>query len=442
MWIRAEEAQGSIACYLSPWHADIEDWIQLRLPIGSEENRARDLFYALWISDLFMRRVKNNESWTLMCPNQCPGLDECHSEAFEKLYTKYEKEGRGVRTIMAQDLWFRILTSQVETGLPYMLYKDSCNRKSNQQHLGTIKSSNLCTEIIEYTSPEEIAVCNLASICLPQYVSKGTFDFELLDRMVRRITYNLDRVIDQNMYPLPQAEYSNMKHRPVGIGVQGLADVFQRLRLPYETQESLTLDAHIFETIYFAALSESCRLAQELGPYPSFSGSPASEGRLQFDLWGKTDDVYANGRIGREAWEQLKDSIRTHGLRNSLLTAPMPTASTSQIMGSFTQAFHPIPSLLYQRRTQSGDFLQCCPAFIDDMTNLGLWTKETQQAVLRAQGRISDPALKDLVPDELREVYKSVWDMKQSRCGYSLRRAPFIDQSDPLGLDAGVLRQK
>ena len=425
--------KGSIACYLEPWHADIEDWIQLRLPVGSEEARARDLFYALWIPDLFMKRVQNNEPWTLMCPDQCPGLDECWGDKFEELYTRYEREGRGVRTIKSQDLWFRILTSQVETGLPYMLYKDACNRKSNQQHLGTIKSSNLCTEIVEYTSPEEVAVCNLASICLPQYVCDGQFDFQLLEKIVRRATRNLDRVIDVNYYPLPEARYSNEKHRPVGLGVQGLADVFQRMGLPYDSDEALRLDSHIFETIYYAAVSESCEIAKEKGVYPSFAGSPASEGRLQFDLWDKTEEVYASGRIGREKWEALKAEVVEHGLRNSLLTAPMPTASTSQIMGSFTQAFHPIPSLLYQRRTQSGDFMLCCPAFIDAMDKKGLWNKEAQEAVLRAQGRIDDPALASIVPDDLRNCTRACG---RPRSGWltTPSRAPFIDQSQSLEL--------
>ena len=427
--------KGSIACYLEPWHADVEDWIQLRLPVGSEEARARDLFYALWIPDLFMKRVQNNEPWTLMCPDQCPGLDECWGEAFEELYTRYEREGRGVRTIKSQDLWFRILTSQVETGLPYMLYKDACNRKSNQQHLGTIKSSNLCTEIVEYTSPEEVAVCNLASVCLPQYVRGGTFDFELLEKVVRRATQNLDRVIDVNYYPLPEAQYSNEKHRPVGLGVQGLADVFQRFDLPFDSDEALQLDSHIFETIYYAAVSESCAIAQEKGFYPSFPGSPASEGKLQFDLWERTEEVYQTGRIGREKWEALKADVVEHGLRNSLLTAPMPTASTSQIMGSFTQAFHPIPSLLYQRRTQSGDFMLCCPAFIDAMNKRGLWDEKAQEAVLRAQGRVDDPALELIIPDDLKKLYKSVWTTKQKWVvEHALARAPFIDQSQSLEL--------
>ena len=427
--------KGSIACYLEPWHADIEDWIQLRLPVGSEEARARDLFYALWIPDLFMKRVQNNEPWTLMCPDQCPGLDECWGDEFEELYRKYERDGKGVRTIKSQDLWFRILTSQVETGLPYMLYKDACNRKSNQQHLGTIKSSNLCTEIVEYTSPDEVAVCNLASICLPQYVSSGKFNFELLEKIVRRATRNLDRVIDVNYYPLPEAQHSNEKHRPVGLGVQGLADVFQRMELPYDSDEALKLDSHIFETIYYAAVSESCEIAKEKGFYPSFPGSPASEGKLQFDLWGKTEEVYTTGIVGREKWEALKAEVVEHGLRNSLLTAPMPTASTSQIMGSFTQAFHPIPSLLYQRRTQSGDFMLCCPAFIDAMEKRGLWTQETQEAVLRAQGRIDDPALEAIVPDDLKKLYQSVWTTKQKWVvDHALSRAPFIDQSQSLEL--------
>jgi len=427
--------KGSIACYLEPWHADVEDWIQLRLPVGSEEARARDLFYALWVPDLFMKRVQTNEQWTLMCPNVCPGLDECWGDEFETLYEKYEAEGRGVRTIKAQDLWFRILTSQVETGGPYLLYKDACNRKSNQQNLGCIKSSNLCAEIVQYTSPDEIAVCNLASVVLPSYVTATGFDFEELEAHVRRVTRNLDRVIDINYYPLPEAKNSNFRHRPIGIGVQGLADVFQRLRLPYDSKEAVQLDAHIFETIYFAAVSESCAGAKERGPYETFSGSPASEGRLQFDMWDKTEEVYTNGIVGRERWEALKADVVEHGLRNSLLTSPMPTASTSQIMGSFTQAFHPIPTVLYQRRTQSGDFLLCCPAFVDEMVFRNLWTDEVRNVLQRCEGRLSNPMCEGVVPDDLRALFKSVWDTKQKFVvDHALARGPFIDQSQSMEL--------
>lgn len=433
--------KGSIATYLEPWHADILEFLELRLPVGSEELRCRDLFTALWVPSLFMERVQSGGMWSLMCPNECPGLQDSYGEAFNELYTKYEREGRFKRQVKAQDVWMKILTSQVESGMPYLLYKDHVNEKNAQKNLGTIRSSNLCTEVVLFTSKDETAVCNLASICLPQYIRRGgdgppTFDFDLLEEKTRQVVRNLNRVIDINFYPTEEAKRSNMRHRPTGIGVQGLSDCFQILDLDsYECDDAMMLDMHIFETIYFAALTESCNLAQEQGPYSSFEGSPASKGLLQFDLWDKTEHTYSNGRIGSLRWEELKDRIRRFGLANSCLISPMPTASTSQIMNSFVQAFHPIPSVLYQRRTQAGDYLLICPNFVDDMIREGAWTPEVQERLQICDGRLDDPRIGDLVPERLKTKYRSVWAMRQKAVvDHSVIRAPFIDQTQSLEL--------
>lgn len=353
--------KGALAIYIEPWHADIFDFLQLRKNHGKEEQRARDLFYALWISDLFMQRCENDQEWTLMCPNECPGLHEVYGEQFNALYTKYEKEGRGREKVKARKLWNEIIQSQIETGTPYMLYKDAANRKSNQKNLGTIKSSNLCTEIIQYTSKDEIAVCNLASISLSKFVDKKTktFDYKRLCEISYIITKNLNKVIDHNYYPTPEAKNSNMKHRPIGIGVQGLADVLIMMKLPYESQEAFQVDEKIFETIYFGALQASKDLAKVNGPYSSFKGSPASEGILQFDMWDKTPSSDYD-------WKGLKEEIKTHGLRNSLLIAPMPTASTSQILGN-NESFEPYTSNLYTRRVLSGEFVCINSHLVDDL---------------------------------------------------------------------------
>ena len=425
--------KGSVAVYLEPWHGDIMEFLELKIPIGTEENRARDLFYALWIPDLFMKRVRENKPWTLMCPDMCPGLSEVHGEEFEALYEKYEKEGRGLRTVKATQIWFKILTSQVETGMPYMLYKDACNAKSNQKNLGTIKSSNLCTEVVLYTSPSEIAVCNLASMVLPRFVEEGSFNFEAFGEAVERVTANLNRVIDLNFYPLPEARHSNMRHRPVGIGIQGLADVLARMGIAYDSQEALDLDFRIFERLYYHALKSSCDIAVRDGKYESFDGSPASQGQLQFDLWERTEEVYEKGLLGKDRWSALRERIVRDGLRNSVLVSPMPTASTAQICGSFVQAFHAIPSVLYQRRTMSGDFLLCCPAFQDRMCEEGAWTPQVQEALKRAQGKVDDPQVSALIPDHVRSLFKSVYDMKQKWVvDHALARAPFIDQSQSM----------
>lgn len=357
--------KGSFAIYLEPWHADVFDFIQLRKNHGKEEARARDLFYALWINDLFMKRVEKDENWTLMCPNECPGLDNCWGEEFEKLYTKYEKEGKGKKTIKAQKLWASIIECQIETGVPYIVYKDHANSKSNQQNLGCIKSSNLCTEILEYTSPEEVAVCNLASISLTKFADAETktFDFETLAKVTKVVTKNLNRVIDLTYYPVKEAEYSNKRHRPIGIGVQGLADVFAKLKMPFESPEAFKLNDMIFETIYFAALERSMEIAKVDGPYTTFEGSPISKGLLQFDLWKQKPST------DRYDWDGLRELIKKHGVRNSLLLAPMPTASTSQILGN-NEAFEPFTSNLYTRRVLSGEFVVINKYLVKDLITL------------------------------------------------------------------------
>ena len=368
--------KGSFAIYLEPWHADVFEFLDLRKNHGKEEMRARDLFFALWTPDLFMQRVKEDAEWTLMCPNECPGLADTYGKDFEKLYKKYEKAGKGRKTIRARELWEKVVESQVETGTPYMLYKDACNEKSNQKNLGTIRSSNLCTEIIEYTAPDEVAVCNLASIALPMYINEetNTFDHEKLYNITRVITKNLNKVIDRNYYPVAEAKNSNMRHRPVGLGVQGLADTFIKLRLPFDSAEAKALNEEIFETIYFAALTSSMETAKEEGAYQTYEGSPISQGLFQHNLWGKKDEDLS----GRWAWEELRTQIKEHGVRNSLLLAPMPTASTSQILGN-NECFEPYTSNIYTRRVLSGEFVVVNKHLLLDLVKLGLWNDEMKK---------------------------------------------------------------
>merc|ERR1712084_34466 len=399
---------------------------------GKEEQRARDLFYALWIPDLFMRRVKEDKEWTLFCPNEAydeetgKGLMDVFGEDFEKMYLKLEAERKGMKTVKAQQLWFRVLESQMETGTPYMLYKDHANRKSNQQNLGTIHCSNLCTEIIEYTSPDEVAVCNLASIALPAFVKskEQTYDFQRLYEVTKVATKNLNKVIDRNYYPVPEARNSNMKHRPIGLGVQGLADAFLLLRLAFESEAAKTLNEDIFETIYFAACEASCELAARDGPYDTFEGSPASKGQLQFDLWGKTP------KSGRWDWTGLKDQIAKHGLRNSLLVAPMPTASTAQILGN-NESFEPYTQNLYVRRVLSGEFVQVNRHLLRDLIQRGLWTEDMRMQLIAHNGSVQRL---DLPPD-IKELYKTVWEIKQRAVlDMAADRGAYIDQSQSLNI--------
>ena len=416
--------KGSFAIYIEPWHADIHDFLDLKKNHGKEEQRARDLFYALWIPDLFMKRVEDNGEWTLMCPNECPGLADNHGAAFEKLYTKYEAEGKGRKTIKAQDLWFKILESQIETGTPYMLYKDAANGKSNQQNLGTIRSSNLCTEIIEYTAPDEVAVCNLASLALPKYVNDGAFDHEKLFQVTYQVTKNLNRIIDRNYYPIPEARNSNMRHRPIGLGVQGLADVFILMRHPFDSDEARALNREIFETIYYAACTASKDLAKEEGAYETFKGSPASEGRLQFDLWGVTP-------TDRWEWDVLKDEIKEHGMRNSLLLAPMPTASTAQILGN-NECFEPYTSNIYTRRTLSGEFIIVNKHLLRDLTKLGLWDDDMKNRIISANGSIQNI---NEIPDNLKALYRTAWEIPQrALIDMSADRGAYICQSQSLNV--------
>jgi ribonucleoside-diphosphate reductase alpha subunit len=404
--------KGSIAIYLEPWHADIFAFLDLRKNHGDENQRARDLFYALWIPDLFMERVQANGEWTLMCPNECPGLDTCHGEEFNQLYLKYEKEGKGRQTLKAQNLWFAILDSQVETGTPYMLFKDHANHKSNQKNLGTIKCSNLCTEIVEYTSPDEIAVCNLASISLPKLVTPaedydnfttGSFDFEKLREISGVLTRNLNRIIDRNFYPREEARRSNMRHRPIGIGVQGLADVFMMLKIPFDSAPARKLNTDIFETIYYGACEASCELAKEEGTYETYPGSPASQGLLQFDLWG------VKPSSGRWDWDGLKAKIAQYGMRNSLLLAPMPTASTAQILGN-NESTEPFTSNIYSRRVLAGEFPIVNKHLLRELTALGLWTPSVRNRIIADKGSVQNvPEIKKY----MRDVYKTVWEIPQ-----------------------------
>ncbi|SUZ57648.1 uncharacterized protein METZ01_LOCUS10502 [marine metagenome] len=419
--------KGSFAIYLETWHADIFDFLELKKNHGKEEMRARDLFYAMWISDLFMKRVEQDGNWTLMCPNECHGLSDSHGEKFEKLYTKYESENKGRKSIRARELWEKILESQIETGTPYMLYKDSANRKSNQKNLGTIKSSNLCTEILEYTSPDEIAVCNLASIALPMFVKDKNFDHQELFRVTQRVTKNLNKVIDRNYYPVPEAEKSNFRHRPLGLGVQGLADAFIKLRMPFTSDEAKKLNQEIFETIYFAAMTASMEESKKDGPYKTYKGSPVSKGEFQHNMWGIKDEELS----GRWKWGELRKQIKKHGVRNSLLVAPMPTASTSQILGN-NECFEPYTSNIYTRRVLSGDFIVVNKHLLEDLVALGLWTEELKQALMKANGSIQQI---DIIPDEIKELYKTVWELSMKDIiDMSRHRGYFIDQSQSLNL--------
>ena len=419
--------KGSFAIYIEPWHADIFDFLDLRKNHGKEEMRARDLFYAMWTPDLFMKRVEADAEWTLMCPNECPDLYKCHSDEFDALYTKYESEGKGRKTIRARELWEKILESQIETGTPYMLYKDAANRKSNQKNLGTIRSSNLCTEIMEYTSPDEVAVCNLASIALPMFVKDGAFDHDELYRVTKQVTKNLNRVIDRNFYPVQEAENSNMRHRPVGLGVQGLADAFIQLRLPFTSQEAKDLNQDIFETLYFAAVTASMEEAEKDGPYSTFKGSPMSKGEFQHNMWGVKDEELS----GRWDWAALRKQVKKHGVRNSLLVAPMPTASTSQILGN-NECFEPYTSNIYTRRVLSGEFIVVNKHLLEDLVELGLWTEDMKQELMRANGSVQHI---EGIPAEIKELYKTVWELSMKDIiDMSRHRGYFIDQSQSLNL--------
>jgi ribonucleoside-diphosphate reductase alpha chain len=416
--------KGSFAIYLEPWHADIFDFLDLRKNHGKEELRARDLFYAMWINDLFMERVEADAEWTLFCPNESPGLADCYGEEFRALYTKYEKAGKGRKTIKAQELWFAILESQVETGTPYMLYKDACNEKSNQKNLGTIRSSNLCTEIVEYTAPDEVAVCNLASVALPMFVKDGEFNFNKLFEVTYTLTKNLNKIIDYNYYPVPEAKNSNMRHRPIGLGVQGLADAFILMRFPFTSPEAKQLNKDIFETMYYAGLTASKDIAKVDGPYETYKGSPASKGILQFDMWNVEPS-------DRWEWDVLRGEIKEHGIRNSLLLAPMPTASTSQILGN-NECFEPYTSNIYSRRTLSGEFVIVNKHLLMDLVQLGLWNDTMKNRLIAANGSIADfPE----IPENIKELYKTVWEIKQKDVlDMAADRGAFIDQSQSLNI--------
>ncbi|HEY8401091.1 MAG TPA: ribonucleoside-diphosphate reductase subunit alpha [Cytophagaceae bacterium] len=395
--------KGAFAIYLEPWHADIFEFLDLRKNHGKEELRARDLFYALWVPDLFMKRVEANEDWSLFCPHEAPGLADTYGKDFENLYEKYEKEGKARKTVKAQELWFAILEAQTETGTPYMLYKDHANRKSNQKNLGTIKSSNLCTEIMEYTSPDEVAVCNLASIALPKFVINGKFDHDKLYEVTYAATKNLNRIIDINYYPVEEAKRSNLRHRPIGLGVQGLADTFILLRMPFDSEEAKGLNKDIFETIYFAAMTASKDLAIKDGPYETFKGSPVSKGIFQFDMWGVTPES------GRWDWDSLKKEVKKHGVRNSLLVAPMPTASTSQILGN-NECFEPYTSNIYTRRVLSGEFVVVNKHLLKDLIKLGLWNDKMKNKLIEANGSVQNIPE---IPQHIKDLYKTVWEIKQ-----------------------------
>ncbi len=419
--------KGSFAIYLETWHADIFEFLDLKKNTGKEEMRARDLFFAMWTSDLFMKRVQDDASWTLMCPNECPGLCDVYGDEFEALYHKYEAAGKGRKTVRARELWEKILESQIETGTPYMLYKDAANRKSNQKNLGTIRSSNLCTEILEYTSPDEIAVCNLASISLPMFIENGKFDHQKLYDVTKRVTRNLNRVIDRNYYPVPEAENSNIRHRPIGLGVQGLADAFILLRLPLTSDEAKQMNQDIFETLYFAAVTASMEMAKEEGPYSTFKGSPISQGEFQYNLWGLKDSDLS----GRWDWDSLRKEVVEHGVRNSLLVAPMPTASTSQILGN-NEAFEPYTSNIYTRRVLSGEFIVVNKHLLEDLVNLGLWNDTLKQEIMRHNGSVQNI---EIIPQDIKDLYKTVWEMSMKDIiDMSRQRGYFIDQSQSLNL--------
>ncbi|EMR02992.1 ribonucleoside-diphosphate reductase subunit alpha [Cesiribacter andamanensis] len=422
--------KGAFAVYLEPWHADVFEWLELRKNHGKEEMRARDLFYALWTPDLFMKRVEENGDWSLFCPNEAPGLADCYGEEFEKLYTKYEREGRARKVVKAQDLWFEVLESQIETGTPYMLFKDHANRKSNQKNLGTIKSSNLCTEIIEYTAKDEVAVCNLASLALNKYIGydeKGTpyFDHQKLYEITKVATKNLNKVIDLNFYPVPEARNSNMRHRPIGLGVQGLADAFIMMRMPFDSAEARRLNEDIFETIYYAAMEASMELAQVEGPYQTFKGSPVSKGIFQFDMWGVTP------KSGRWDWFALKQQVRKHGVRNSLLVAPMPTASTSQILGN-NECFEPYTTNIYSRRTLSGEFIVVNKHLLKDLIQLGLWDDNMKNRLIAANGSVQDIPE---IPQHIKDLYRTVWEISQKAImDMAADRGAYICQSQSLNI--------
>ena len=419
--------KGSFAIYVEPWHADIFDFLELKKNHGKEEMRARDLFYAMWIPDLFMKRVEENGEWTLMCPNECPGLFDTHGEEFEKKYLGYEKAKKGRRTIKARELWEKILESQIETGTPYMLYKDAANRKSNQKNLGTIRSSNLCTEIMEYTSPDEVAVCNLASIALPMFIKDGAFDHQKLYDVTIRVTKNLNRVIDRNYYPVKEAENSNFRHRPVGLGVQGLADTFIKLRMPFTSDAAKKLNQEIFETLYFAAVTASVEEARNDGAYESFKGSPMSKGEFQHNMWGVKDEELS----GRWDWASLRKDVKKHGVRNSLLVAPMPTASTSQILGN-NECFEPYTSNIYTRRVLSGEFIVVNKHLLEDLVEQGLWNEDMKQELMRANGSIQNI---EGIPEDIKELYKTVWELSMKDIiDMARHRGYFIDQSQSLNL--------
>ena len=419
--------KGSFAIYVEPWHSDIFDFLELKKNHGKEEMRARDLFYAMWTPDLFMKRVEENADWTLMCPNECPDLYNVHGDEFDAMYLKYESEGRGRRTIKARDLWEKILESQIETGTPYMLYKDAANRKSNQKNLGTIRSSNLCTEIMEYTAPDEVAVCNLASIALPMFVKEGAFDHQALYDVTVRVTKNLNRVIDRNYYPVIEAQNSNFRHRPVGLGVQGLADTFIMLRLPFTSDEAKKLNQEIFETLYFAAVTASSEEAKNEGPYETYKGSPISKGEFQHNLWGIKDEELS----GRWDWGKLRKTVKKQGVRNSLLVAPMPTASTSQILGN-NECFEPYTSNIYTRRVLSGEFIVVNKHLLEDLVDRGLWNEDMKQELMRNNGSVQSI---EAIPQDLKELYKTVWEMSMKDIiDMSRQRGYFIDQSQSLNL--------
>jgi len=424
--------KGSFAIYMEPWHADVFNFLDLRKNTGAEEMRARDLFYAMWIPDLFMKRVEENGEWTLMCPNECPHLFDTYGDEFEKLYTGYEKVGKGRKTIKARELWEKILEAQIETGNPYMLYKDAANRKSNQKNLGTIRSSNLCTEIMEYTAQDEVAVCNLASIAIPMFIDedeKGVkfFNHQKLFKVTKKITRNLDTVIDRNYYPVKEAENSNFRHRPIGLGIQGLADAFILLRMPFTSDEAKKLNEEIFETIYFAAVTSSMEIAKLKGAYSTFKGSPISQGEFQFNMWGVSEDDLS----GRWDWKALRKKVMKNGVRNSLLVAPMPTASTSQILGN-NEAFEPYTSNIYTRRVLSGEFIVVNKHLLEDLVELGLWDNEMKESIMRANGSVQHI---DIIPQALKDLYKTVWEMSMKDIiDMSRQRGYFIDQSQSLNL--------
>ena len=425
---------GSFAIYLEPWHADVEDFLRLKLNTGSEEERCRDLFYALWLPDLFMERVEQNLPWTLFCPSEAPGLADVYGEEFKKLYEKYEQEGRGRKQIDAQKLWFKVLDSQIETGTPYLLYKDACNIKSNQKNLGTIKSSNLCTEVVQYSNPEETAVCNLASIALPSYVENKVFNYDKLRQVVKVAIKNLNRVIDINYYPTVETKTSNMRHRPVGLGVQGLADVFALLRAPWESEKAAEINQRIFEHMYFAAVESSCEIAQVEGPYSTFQGSPMSKGIFQYDMWAKANGdaiVPLTHRDHTLDWDSLKARVVQHGVRNSLMVAPMPTASTSQILG-FNECVEPFTSNIYTRRTLAGEFIVINKYLMKDLEKLGVWNEMMKQQIIARNGSVQGI---DQIPESIQKLYKTSWEIKQKvLIDMAASRGAFICQSQSLNL--------